>query len=50
VATAVVVGCPDVSAQFTVELAIIADTLVHLSTASVFTPKVAYSVRSTISN
>jgi len=34
-----VVGCLDVFSKFTVELAIIPDTLVHLTTASVFTTK-----------
>jgi len=40
VAIAAVVGCLDVSTKITVELAIIADTLVHLTSASVFTRKV----------
>jgi len=40
VAIAAVVGCLDVSTKFTVELAIIADMLVRITTASVFAPKV----------
>jgi len=40
VAIAAVVACLDVFSKFTVELAKIADMLVHLTTVSVFTAKV----------